>query len=218
MKETILFILLSVALSSSSQNVVTLSQSITKEPIIGRNGLYLRPSFCIGLQNPFVMNPIQFGLSWGGSILFRYDQKKWIGFGMINSQFKMYYNGHHAGNATSFIPYMELRRNFHSFGNNSLYAGILVGANLSGWNGETTHEEWYSNDQGTIIGIVYYTESLSPFFAIDFGTQFKQLDIGIHFESSFARVRPYYETQTHTIWMYNVMLNVAYNFRIIKLP
>lgn len=141
MKKTILLILFLVSLSSSAQKVITFSQSMTEESIMGRNGFYLRPSFCIGLQNPLLMYPVQLGISGGGSVLFRYDQKKWIGFGMINSQFKMYYNGHHAGSATSFIPYMELRRNFHSFGNNSLYAGILVGANLSGWNGETTHEE-----------------------------------------------------------------------------
>lgn len=216
----LLFVLTFVAVSTIAQEVVTLNQSTThitaKKPITGNNGIYLRPSFGMGFANPFMTYNGESGqhtgvsISW--NILYRFKERYWVGIGINTSRFEKMYNDkiYQDYHSSTMFPYVEFRINIKTWGNNSLFTGVRGGVNLMGWGGERESQPIWP-------GTTYYVEDGKPYFALETGMQFKRFDIGLLFESLFAKSRMEGSTQTESIYAYNLLFNVAYNFRIIKL-
>jgi len=220
MKKTVLFFTLLIAISVSAQEVVTLNRSTTrysdKESITGNNGIYLRPSLGMGAANPFITykgedgNHLGINYSWG--IHYRFGEKYWIGVGIAGNRFeKMYANNtYKSPYSYAFSPYVEFRINLKTWGTNSLFVGAKGGVNPLGWRGEKDYQPIWP-------GTTYYLEEGKPYFAFDVGMQFKRFDISILYESAFAKWRIENTSQMESIYAYNLLLNIAYNIRIIKL-
>lgn len=216
----LLFVLTFVAVSAIAQEVITLNQSTTritaKQPITGNNGIYLRPSFGMGVANPFMTyngdGGKHFGVSIAWGILYRFKEKHWVGIGINTSRFEKMYNDkiYQDDYSSTMFPYVEFRMNVKTWGNNSLFVGVRGGVNLSGWRGEREVQPIWP-------GTTYYNEDGKPYFAFETGMQFKRFDIGLLYESSFAKSRMEGTSQTESIYAYNLLFNIAYNFRIIKL-
>lgn len=169
MKRIAIFVFaLAISIVASAQDIVTINNAKTvyteAKPILGNNGIYLRPSLGVGLTYPFLSNDEtgrngkHYGVEGGWSLHVRFKEKYWAGMGYCMAPVNVTI-GNDIVYHISTPVYLACRANVKTWGKNSLFADVRIGFIPSSW-----QEEYYT----TVVNV-----DGRAYFALQAGLQIK---------------------------------------------